>query len=562
MIKKPSQTLRAEDIVEFDFIVLRDLKNVSYFLSIAQEKFGVWIDEKGGKGQVFDCRQEISEEGICAAVVPPNINLKDVLSKITIRSPYLIVADEDNNPLGVISWENLLQKLHYYLEVLETELDTVLDTVNEAVTIIDEEDIVAGWNRRAQEMYQIPPQNILGENIKKFFSSLVVTEVIKDGEVRDSYHQPCRGIHVLINASPLKLNEKNIGSVGAERDITETVYLYNELSRASSQVMLLEQKIKKNISSGEAFKKIHGHSKKLQKIISFARKVAITNATVLIEGESGTGKELFAEAIHLASPRKDKPFVIVNCGAIPASLFESELFGIKEGRPVGVDVNGKIGKFELANGGTILLDEIESMQLDMQVKLLGVLQSRKYYSIGAKEPSEVDVRVIAASNLELGRMVAEGLFREDLYYQLNVVTIDIPPLRERKDDLPELVYLFVQEFANYHHREIKKIDPELMSVFLNYPWPGNIRELRNVIERLVILAEDSSISKVNLPDSLQAVPVSNEITSSLNKLTEQTEKQVILQALKETGGNKSKTAKLLGIPRSTLYYKLKALNML
>ncbi|WP_227763121.1 sigma-54 interaction domain-containing protein [Zhaonella formicivorans] len=456
----------------------------------------------------------------------------------------------------------IIPVLWQYLLTLEAQLEAVLETVNEAVTIIDRDDVVVGWSRRAQEMYKIAPESILGQKIEDFFSSLVVTGVLNNGEVRDSYHQPCRGTHVLINASPIRLGGEIIGSVGAERDITETVYLHNELSKASHQVRLLEEEIKK-FAPGESFTKIRGKSKKLGEIVSLAKKVAGTNAAVLIRGESGTGKGLFAEAIHQESQRGAGPFVIVNCGAIPPSLFESELFGCQEGSG-GYDQKGKPGKFELANGGTIFFDEVDSLQLDMQVKLLRALQTKKIYRLGAEEPIMVDVRVVAATNRDLEKLVAQGLFREDLYYQLNVVAVDIPPLRERKDDLPELVYLFVQEFSALHGREIREIEPELMSILLSYPWPGNIRELRNVIERLVILAEGEKISAAHLPDSLRNIKAmaDAENVSNLCELTERAERQMILRTLEEAGGNKSKAAKLLGIPRSTLYYKLKNLNLL
>lgn len=461
--------------------------------------------------------------------------------------------DLKNPEMASVLWQQL--------RIVEAQLEAVLDTVNEAVTIIDKEDVVVGWSRKAQEMYNIAPEEILGRKIEDFFSSLVVTKVLNSGEVRDSYHQPCRGTHVLINASPITLDGQVLGSVGAERDITETVYLHNELSKASNQMLLMGEEKKKSASAG-SFNKIRGKSKKLGEMVSLAKKVAGTDAAVLICGESGTGKELFAEAIHQESQRREGPFVVLNCAAIPPSLFDSELFGY-EGGMGKYDQEAKPGKFELAHGGTLFLDEVDGLQPDQQVKLLQALQNKKIYRQGSREPIEIDVRIISATNRDLGKLVAEGSFREDLYYLLNVITVEIPPLRERKDDLPELVYLFAQEFGKKHGKEIKEIDPQLMVAFLNYPWPGNIRELRNVIERLVVLSEGSTLTPDHLPLSLKnPVPVEAGPSSHLSEMTERAERQLILDTLKETGGNKTKAAKLLGIPRSTLYYKMKALKLL
>lgn len=451
--------------------------------------------------------------------------------------------------------------LWHQLRVVEAQLEAVLETVNEAVTIIDKDDVVVGWSRKAQEMYNIAPEDILGRKIEDFFSSLVVTEVLNSGEVRDSYHQPCRGTHVLINASPIVLEGQALGSVGAERDITETVYLHNELSKASNQMLLMGEEKKKGAGEG-GFSRIWGKSKKLEETIVLAKKVAATEAAVLIRGETGTGKELFAEAIHQESPRREGPFVVVNCAALPPSLFESELFGY-EGGMGRYDQEAKPGKFELAQGGTLFLDEVDGLQPEMQVKLLRALQSKKIYRQGSTEPIEIDVRILASTHQDLEKLVAAGSFREDLYYLLNVITLEIPPLRERKDDLPQLAYLFAQEFGKKHGKKIGEMTPELMSAFLNYTWPGNIGELRNVIERLVVLSEGDTLTTAHLPPTLKNSLSPNKTPSgNLTEMTERTERQLILETLKETGGNKTKAAKLLGVSRSTLYYKMKALKLL
>ncbi|MDD4752667.1 MAG: sigma 54-interacting transcriptional regulator, partial [Desulfitobacteriaceae bacterium] len=475
-----------------------------------------------------------------------------------------IVVDLHNTPLGVIESSRLSSLMWKEIQQMGASITTMMDTVSEAITVIDQNNLVIGWNKAAEALYRIDGKTIIGEDIGRFFSSLVVTHVIntdmpKKRVVRNNYHQPLPETHVLINASPLIFEDKILGSVCAERDITETVRLHNELSKASSEVRQLKSQITKTNPPQNSFEKICGLSRKLQETISLSRRVAKTNAAVLIRGESGTGKELFAEAIHKESARNNQPFVIINCGAIPAPLYESELFGYQPGAFTGADRKGRQGKFELANGGSIFLDEIGEMPGDMQVKLLRVLQNKCFYRVGGNDPVEVDVRVIAATHRDLEQMIREGSFREDLYYRINVVSVEIPPLRERKEDIPELVYLFIREFCLQQNREMVQMDPEVMPALLNYPWPGNVRELRNVVERMVILAEENMILEDHLPEGIRLrkyTPSHFGAESTLTNITDRAEKETILQALESCHGDKSKAAKKLGIPRSTLYYKI------
>jgi len=475
-----------------------------------------------------------------------------------------VLVDEAGHPAGIVAPADLAAAVWREMEQLRCAMDILMDTVNDAVTIIDQKNTVVGWNRKAADLYRITAETIIGQDIQGFFSSLVVTHVIntdlpKEKIVRNNYHQPLPGTHVLINAAPISCGGQVIGSVCAERDITETVQLHNELSKASSQVRQLKNEITKINRPFNAFEKIVGHSKKLQETISLAKRVANTNVAVLIRGESGTGKELFAEAIHHESPRHNKPFVVINCGAIPAPLLESELFGYQQGAFTGADRRGREGKFEAANGGTIFLDEIGEMPGEMQVKLLRVLQNKRFYRVGGNDPVDVDVRVIAATHRDLEQMIAEGTFREDLYYRINVVSVTIPPLRQRKEDIPELIYMFIREFCLQQGREMVQLAPEVMPAMLNYPWPGNIRELRNVVERMVIFAEEDMILLDHLPEAIRSrkyLPAILDGEASLTDITQQTERDIILQALETTGGDKSRAAKKLGVPRSTLYYKM------
>jgi len=491
--------------------------------------------------------------------------LEDIISLIGVLGGNgILLVEGEQGSEGVIILRDIIPMLWDKIKITESALKAVLETVNEAITIIDNDDNVIGWNYKAQSLYNIKDDEILGKKINNFFTNLVVTEARQSlKHYKDAYHQPCHDTHVLINAKPVRVAEELVGSVSSERDITETVYLHRELAKASSQVRKFEKAMSKIGENQNPFSKIIGKSKKLQDAINMAKRVAVTNASVLIRGESGTGKELFAEAIHQESNRKDKPFVVINCGAIPATLFESELFGYSGGAFTGADKKGKPGKFELAHNGTIFLDEIGEMQLDMQVKLLRVLQNKVFYRVGGREPVHIDVRVIAATNRALEGMIEEGLFRKDLYYRLNVVSLDIAPLRERREDIADMVSIFIKEFCFLYSKESLNISADIMTILLNYSWPGNVRELRNVIERLVILADDGIVKREHLPEEIKDYKIvqQNEFASSLIEETERTERQMILKRLDDFQGNKSKTAKALGIPRSTLYYKLKTLNI-
>lgn len=472
-------------------------------------------------------------------------------------------------PQGVIEPAMLTTLMWAEIRRLSSSLSMLMDTVNDAVTVIDQNNTVIGWNKKAEELYGIAGETIVGEDIQNFFSSLVVTHVIntdlpKKKIIRENYHQPLPGTHVLINASSITSGDEVIGSVCAERDITEIVLLHNELSKASSEVRQLKKEITKIHRPDTAFGKIAGHSKGLQKSVSLARRVANTNAAVMIRGESGTGKELFAEAIHQESSRRNNPFVVINCGAIPNSLFESELFGYQSGAFTGADRLGRQGKFEAAHKGTVFLDEIGEMPLEMQVKLLRVLQNKCFYRVGGNDLVEVDVRIIAATHRDLEQMISEGSFRKDLYYRINVVGIEIPPLRQRKEDILDLIYLFIREFCLQQDRDLVQMVPEVMSSLLNYPWPGNVRELRNVVERMVILAEEDLITEEHLPETIRFQTYTQAICapdSTLIDITDRAERAVILQAIEGCYGDKSKAARKLGVPRSTLYYKMKKLNL-
>ena len=285
------------------------------------------------------------------------------------------------------------------------------------------------------------------------------------------------------------------------------------------------------------------------------QKVAGSKASVLITGESGVGKELVAHAIHNLSPRKNNPLVIVNCSALSESLLESELFGHEKGAFTGAAAR-KRGRFELANGGTIFLDEIGEINQSIQVKILRVLQDKRFERVGGEETLEVDVRVIAATNRDLEEEIKKGNFREDLFYRLNVVHIHVPPLRDRKDDIPLLINEFMQEFAKENGKDIKNIDNHARAALYKYSWPGNIRQLKNCMESAVVMCSSDTITLNDLPPTIKSESSANSMQIPFGVTLEEAEKIIIQQTLAQNQGNKSKTAEVLGIGRKTLHRKL------
>jgi len=298
-----------------------------------------------------------------------------------------------------------------------------------------------------------------------------------------------------------------------------------------------------------------GKSPRMIQVFDTLQQIAPTKSTVLITGETGTGKELVAYALHANSPRQDKVFQPVNCAALPESLLESELFGHERGAFTGA-VKQKKGYFEVADGGTLFLDEIGEINLAVQVKLLRILEQRQFERVGGTNTLAVDVRVVAATNADLEQLIREKRFREDLYYRLKVVTIHLPPLRERREDIPLLAETFLRQFAEENKKGTMRLEPETLQILKEYDWPGNVRELRHLVEQMVVLARSPSLSPKDLPGKYRAEPARDYIEIPRGTPLKRVEKQIILQTLKEQGGNRTRTAEILGIGRRTLIRKL------
>jgi Nif-specific regulatory protein len=376
---------------------------------------------------------------------------------------------------------------------------------------------------------------------------------------------------------PILLNRRAIGAFGVDlkykpdRDYDRSVQFYGIVASSIAQAVkvqkLVEEDKKKLVDENihlrqelkerYDFSSIIGSSGPVRQMYEQMAQVANTNTTVLVRGESGTGKEMVAHAIHYNSPRANKPFVKVSCAALPDSLIESELFGYERGAFTGAETRKK-GRFELAEGGTLFLDEIGDINLTTQVKLLRVLQEREFERLGSTETIKVNVRLIAATNKDMERAIAAGTFREDLYYRLNVFTIFVPPLRERKADLLLLVDHFLEKFSHEHRKNIKRISTPAIDMLMSYHWPGNVRELENTLERAVLMCDGQVIHGHHLPPSLQTAEASGTVTRvSLSDAVAGFEKDLIQDALKTTRGNRAKAARLLDTTERVLNYKVR-----
>ena len=328
--------------------------------------------------------------------------------------------------------------------------------------------------------------------------------------------------------------------------------------------------LKQQLKAKYKFENIIGSSEKMQKVFSLIDKVSGTDSTVLVLGESGTGKELVAKALHYNSPRAQNPFVPVNCGAIPEELLESELFGHEKGAFTGA-FRTRIGRFELANGGSIFLDEISEMSPNLQVKLLRVIQEREFERVGGVKSIRIDVRIIAATNRDLEEEVAQGRFREDLYYRLNVIPLNLPPLRERRDDIPLLVKHFMGKYGREKNSRITGFSRRAMNLLAHYRWPGNVRELENLVERVLVLCDGTEVDTADLPERIAAgTPRTSEVVPlidlpetgiDLSTAVSEFEKAIIMQALTRSNWVKNRAAKLLHVNRTTLVEKIKKQNL-
>ncbi|MDQ7095809.1 sigma-54-dependent Fis family transcriptional regulator [Desulfosporosinus sp. PR] len=489
---------------------------------------------------------------------------------IASRIPF---QDDQGRVIGAIAllqdmteYEELKAKVNS-LQELRILLTAIIDSTQDAISVVDENGLGFLINQAYTRLTGFTAEEVIGKP---------PTVDIAEGE---SMHievaktrQPVKGVlmkvgpkrkEVIVNVAPIIISGQFRGTVGVLHDISEIHKLSEELERAKRIIRHLEAKY--------TFSDIIGESEAIKASIGQAGRAAVTPATVLLRGESGTGKELFAHAIHRASDRQKGQFIRVNCAALADNLLESELFGYVEGAFTGAKRGGKIGLFEEANGGTIFLDEIGEISLNLQAKLLRVLQEREIVKVGDNRPFNVDVRVIAATNANLEAELRAGRFREDLYYRLNVVPVIIPPLRQRREDIPLLVHHLIASFNQEYGRCVEGISQEALQILVGYHWPGNVRELENILGRAIInmrinetVIESHHLPVLALPSVNTSefrfldipTPASSEEEAGFEALQRQWERDLLLATLQRTEGNKTKAAKLLKMSIRNFYYKL------
>jgi len=435
-----------------------------------------------------------------------------------------------------------------------TPTEAILESISDGVFTVDLQWRITSFNRAAEEITGIPRREAIGRLCSEVFRSSMceaecaLRRTLKTGKRvmgQSGFIIDAAGARIPISVSTAVLRDaagEVIGGAETFRDLSDVEELRRELAGRSSLGDLVS------------------HSPLMRKLFEVLPAVAASPSTVLIVGETGTGKELVARTLHSLSPRRKGPFVAVNCGALPDTLLESELFGYKAGAFTGA-AKDKPGRFALARGGTLLLDEIGEISPALQVRLLRVLQERTYEPLGATRSETADVRVVAATNADLAEAMRQGRFREDLYYRVNVVRIELPPLRRRKEDIPLLVEQFITRLNRVQARSVSGITPQALSLLMAHNWPGNVRELENVIERSFILCGDGPIGIEHLPEELRAGAVEQVPTAQIRTMRDMVEAQALRAAMAHHANDRSATARELGIHRSTLYRKLARLGI-
>ena len=567
-----------EDVMDINFNTINEnesVKNAVSEIIKANKKTLVALNDDGDMSGIISITDihnlGLNSEGI------EDVKIKDIMKKnvVSVKKGMPIdecrnlmikenigilpVVDNFGKILGILRQEHIRDYLYMQLEEYGITLKYIIGHIKEGICAVNDEGVVILWNSFMEERYGIKSDEIVGRPISDFLEDTICERVLRRrigiSGVYSTYKK--QDMYGLVHANPIFFGGEFVGVVCTELDVTEARNLSFELEKTNEKLKYLQDEVK-NLSNG-VFEGILGNSDKIEKAKAIAKQVAKTSSSIFIWGESGTGKEVFSRAIHEQSGRKGA-FVPVNCSAIPAELFESEFFGYESGAFTGANKKGKSGIFELAKDGTVFLDEIADLPLNMQAKLLRVLQEKEVRRVGGEKTIKINPRIISATNKDLEKMVKEEKFREDLYYRLNVVEIKIPPLRERKEDIAILLHHFLDEMCRENGKPRLTLSKEAYKTLENYRWKGNIRELKNTVENMVVLSDSSIIGKEDIPNYIVESAKNStddedyplDLTSAIEKL----EIKNITKALEMSNGNKAKAAKILNIPRTTLYYKL------
>ena len=448
-------------------------------------------------------------------------------------------------------------------------LKLIFDHIDNGACVVDPEGYITHFNAPYGRFLGLDPTQQIGRHVTEVIESSRMHIVAKTGKAEINERHPIRGHDMIVQRIPIKENGRVIAVFGQVmfKDVKEVTPLATRLSQLQNKVASYQNELNALATTRYSFDSIIGKDPKLLALIKEAQNAAQTGLPVLITGESGTGKELIAQAIHTSSPRRRKPFIRLNCAAIPADLIETELFGYDKGAFTGAKSSGKAGKFEHAHGGTIFLDEIGELPLEMQPKLLRVLEEKEVERIGSNRVTRVDFRLIAASNRNLSEMVQERSFRSDLYYRLNVMPLELMPLRQRVGDIPLLADHFLSQMNEERSGTKLKFSKGAKQMLMGHDWPGNIRELHNIVQRMLATTRhEGEICETDLPIYLHRPgSIYNQTTKStpslLKEVVAAAEKQAITEALESCGYNKAKAADILGIHRTLLYKKMKKYQM-
>ncbi len=543
-------------------ILIADDKGIIYFSNAEALKILDLDHENILSKNIFDIFLSFQKEDILKSNIkctPSIIKYNGIDIIITIKN---IVHDECIKGACLI-----FQKLDIYKEFIRQSDDEIesalllkalMETTNDPIVYVNKEGFIELFSKAYAEFLEIKVEDAVGKHVTEIIENTRMHIVVKNGIPEYEEVQKIKGKKMIATRIPVFFNGKVVGAVGKVlfRDIDELKYLYQKVSKIEKELNLYKNEFKTVNKAKYNLNHIISNSKSMDELKEFTKKIAQSNSNVLILGESGTGKELFAHSIHNNSRRVNSPFIKVNCGAIPYELLESELFGYEEGSFTGAKKGGRIGKFKAADGGTIFLDEIGDLPMNMQVKLLRVIQDKEIEKIGSSHSESIDVRIIAATNKDLEKMVDEGMFRLDLYYRLNVVNIRIPPLRERKEDINTLSQYLIKKTSRREDIRVDGISDEALEYLKRYHWPGNVRELGNILERAInFLDKETIINPKHLPCKITGIMEEKQIRT-LKSTLEEVEKQTLIDSLIISKGNKTLAAKELGISRTSLYEKI------
>ncbi len=488
-------------------------------------------------------------------VVGDNVSVK--IAKQLGMNALLIRSGKETLAQAILEAERVAKVKKQEIEKTK-RIESIINFAYEGIISVDQKGVIDTFNPWAEEIFEKKAYKVIGKNIKEILPAMDLLKTIRKGDREEDKVWTIGDNKIVANVIPIKIND----------EVVRVIATFHRIS----QIQKMEQRIREKLYlkghvAENTFEDIVGQSPAIEKAKEEAENYAQVDSPLLIYGETGTGKELFAQAIHNASPRKDNPFVAFNCAAIPENLLESELFGYVEGAFTGAKKKGKMGLFEQAHKGTIFLDEIGEISPDIQARLLRVLQERKVRRVGADKLIHVDIRIIVSTNKDLYQLVEKKKFREDLYYRINVLNLNLPPIRERRQDVPLLVNFFIKKYRQRLKRAVEGISTEGIQILENYTCPGNVRQLENIVERLMVRTKEDYIRTSLVREIMSSIPGNNlglnrvdffkkDINIPLMGSLEGIERNIIKRVIQEEKGNKAAAAKRLGIGRTTLWRKL------